>query len=92
MTTTLPAAAASANANTLSDALAAASISSSPSPQSEPKSLDGAADVSLEEGEILEVDEEDEGDEVDEGRVKTVFDNANRYNVKVRQPPAKAGR
>ncbi len=84
-TIALPAAAATANASTLSDALTAASISSSPSPQSEPKSLDGNPDESLEDGEIREEDENqiEEEEEEDDGRVKTVFDDANRFNVKV---------
>jgi translation initiation factor 4E len=82
---TLPPAAEKANANTLSDALAAASLSDTPSPSSEPKELNGndadSKDVKdqadLEDGEIREEDEEDDG------KVKTVFDSAKKFNVKV---------
>jgi hypothetical protein len=52
----------------------AASISSSPSPNSEP--VDLPEDESLEDGEIRE--------EADDGKVKTVFDDASKFNVKVR--------
>ena len=92
MTTTLPAPAVAANATALTDAFAAASISSSPSPESEPKSLDGTKGesedrVELEDGEIREAHENGNGGlsdvEEDDGRVKTVFDDANRFNVKV---------
>ena len=84
-TATLPPAAEKANANTLSDALAAASLSDTPSPSSEPKELSGNDNenkdvkdqADLEDGEIREEDEEDDG------RVKTVFDSAKKFNVKV---------
>ena len=83
-TSVLPAAAVSANTATLTEALAAASISSSPSPPSEPKELSSVEEGEYEDGEIREDDEDDEGEDVDDGRVKTVFDDANRFNVKVR--------
>ncbi|KAK4685735.1 translation initiation factor 4E, partial [Tremellales sp. Uapishka_1] len=70
MTTTLPASAAQANEATLTEALSNASLSSSPTP-SEPKELE------LEEGEIKE-----EVEEEDDGKVKTVFDDASKFNVK----------
>jgi translation initiation factor 4E len=73
-TATLPPAAAQANAQTLTQAMKAASISSSPSPNSEP--VDLPEDESLEDGEIRE--------EADDGKVKTVFDDASKFNVKVR--------
>ncbi len=81
MASTLPPNAEKANANTLADALAATSISSSPSPPSEPKELSNKAEDDLEDGEIRE---EDEDAEEDDGKVKTVFDSAKRFNVKVR--------
>ncbi|WRT70841.1 uncharacterized protein IL334_007840 [Kwoniella shivajii] len=71
-TATLPPQAETANANTLSDALAAASISSSSSPKPEDD---------LEDGEIRDNDDQDEEHE-DDGKVKTVFDDASRFNVK----------
>jgi len=76
----LPPAVEEANATTLTQAMSAASISSSPSPSSEPAELSSQRnddDGELEDGEIREEDEEDDG------RVKTVFDDAGRYNVKV---------
>ena len=84
---------ANANSKTLTDAMAAASISSSPL-SSAPDDLkdeeddevgelnggirmngDGSDD--LEEGEIREEEEEDDGKE------KTVFDDAEKFNLKV---------
>ncbi|WWC72712.1 uncharacterized protein I206_106676 [Kwoniella pini CBS 10737] len=70
--TTLPPQAATANANALADALAAASISSSSSPKPEEDK-----DDDLEDGEIR-----DDEDEEDDGKVKTVFDDASKFNVK----------
>jgi translation initiation factor 4E len=84
-TTALPPQSSSVVDETLNKAMKEASIKSSPSP-SEPKSLS----PSLEDGEIREVDgddsedNEDGGDaEEDDGRVKTVFDDARKFNVKV---------
>ena len=76
-TASLPPAAAAANANTLADALAAASITDSPS-ASEPKESSGSdkPKEDLEEGEIRDEEEV-------EGKVKTVFDDADKFNVKV---------
>ncbi len=82
--TTLPPAAAAANASTLSDALAAAHISSEPSTPSPKIQEEGSTGVQtngdkhgddLEDGEIREEDEEDDG------KVKTVFDDAAKFNV-----------
>lgn len=83
--TTLPPQSSSVVDETLNKAMKEASIKSSPSP-STPQELE-----SLEDGEIREVhddedeDEEDEGAgaEEDDGRVKTVFDDARKFNVKV---------
>jgi hypothetical protein len=76
MSITVSTASDTANANTLSDALAAASLHSSPStPPSE--ELKEPAGEDLEDGEIVEEEEEDDG------RVKTVFDSASKFNVKV---------
>lgn len=81
MTSTLPPAAEKANANTLSEALAATSLSTPASPSSDAKELNGDGDDDksgeLEDGEIREDEEEDDG------RVKTVFDDADKFNVKV---------
>ncbi|KAK1923172.1 putative cap binding protein [Papiliotrema laurentii] len=75
MAATLPAGAEKANANTLADALAATSISSSPSPPAAPKENgNGKEEGELEDGEIRE--------EEDDGKVKTVFDDADKFNVK----------
>ena len=71
-----------ANASTLSTALAATSISSSPE-SSEPKELEKKENGDLEEGEIREEEEEEEEEEEDDGKVKTVFDSKDRFNVKV---------
>lgn len=75
-TSALSPAAAKANEKTLSEALAATSISS-------PKE-DGAKSVNGDEpnGEDLE-DGEIKEDEEDDGKVKTVFDDADKFNVKV---------
>jgi len=78
----LPPAAVQANTAALTQAMSAASISSTPSPKSEPAELaaqskDEGDDEELEDGEIREEDEEE-----DDGRVKTVFDDAGRFNVK----------
>lgn len=87
-TTEIPPSASQAAAATLTQAMAETSItdnnaspaSSSPAP-SEPKELrpqsDGDDGSDLEEGEIRDDDEEDDG------RVKTVFDDSRRFNVKV---------
>jgi hypothetical protein len=82
MASTLPANAQKVNASTLADALAATSLSSSPS--SEAKEINGNAnetDSIKEEGELE--DGEIKEDEEDDGTVKTVFDNADKFNVKV---------
>ncbi|WVQ86117.1 hypothetical protein IAT38_008285 [Cryptococcus sp. DSM 104549] len=71
--TAIPPAAVTANANTLNNALAAVSISSSPSPSSKTKEL---PKEQLEDGEIQE------NEVADDGKVKTVFDDASKFNVK----------
>jgi translation initiation factor 4E len=81
-TTALPAVASSAQTTTLDKAMADASIQSSPA-SSEPKEL-AASGSELEDGEIRDGDNDAE-DEEDNGRVKTVFDDARKFNVKVRR-------
>lgn len=68
MASTLPAPVAATNVAVLTEALAAANLS--------PKKEDGE----LEEGEIAEGDAENKEDD---GKVKTVFDDAANFNVKV---------
>lgn len=70
-TSALPAAAAAANEKTLTEAMASTSINENGTGE---KSADGS---DLEDGEIREEDEEDDGS------AKTVFDDARRFNVKV---------
>lgn len=85
MASTLPPAAEKANVNTLTEALAATSLSASPSPSSEPKELNGndQENKSVQEQGELEDGEIREDEEEDDGRVKTVFDDADKFNVKV---------
>lgn len=77
---TLPPATANAVTKTLNEAMAAASINSSPASSTKP--LDDTAS-SLEDGEIRDEDSRTDEEE-DDGRVKTVFDDSRRFNVKVR--------
>lgn len=72
-TATLPSHITSSNEKTLSEALAATHIT-----EEDGEDKDGE---DLEDGEIREEDE------VDDGTVKTVFDDAERFNVKVRLHP-----
>jgi translation initiation factor 4E len=74
-TSTLPPAAATANETALSEALAAAHISDSPDTTAKDLPEEDKKDE-LEEGEIKE--------EEDDGSPKTVFDDARRFNLKVR--------
>lgn len=78
----LPAAAQAANINTLTDALADAHISDDK--PSDEKNTEGD---SLEDGEIRDDDDDDDEDEVDDGKPKTVFDSAKKFNLKVSDEP-----
>lgn len=85
MASTLPANAQKTNANTLAEALADTSLSS---PSSEAKELNAqenrnTQEEELEDGEIKDDEEEDDG------TVKTVFDNASKFNVKVNLHPGR---
>lgn len=50
-------------------------------------SKDGSNAEDLEDGEIKEGGDDEEDEAEDDGRVKTVFDDARRFNVKVRLFP-----
>jgi hypothetical protein len=73
----LPAAAEAANANTLATALEQTHISESGKDKETKSESKGEGEDELEEGEIK--DEE----EVDDGKPKTVFDSKKNYNLKV---------
>lgn len=77
--TAVPPQAASANTKALTEAMAAASISS-PKPNGDADASGHTSD--LEDGEIRDGADEDAEAE-DDGSVKTVFDDARRFNVKV---------
>jgi hypothetical protein len=84
-TTALPPAAAAAATAALTEAMAAASISSTSLSEPEVQSI--AADPAATEGENkadeAELEDGEIREEEDDGRVRTVFDDVTRFNVKV---------
>jgi hypothetical protein len=84
--TGLSPAAEAANINTLTKAMAEAKVSDKPEESAAAGSASASTngDEKVDEGDSLEDGEIREEEEVDDGKPKTVFDSKKKYNLKVR--------